>query len=193
MVEVQADTTAFQRQIEYAAANWPKLFNKAMSSAASGAKRSMAAAGHYKKFRGVSLGFPKRAPITAMLRPGTAPGGVLGAAKFARVARSGDYRRTVAYVGSIGNTALLFQMGAGRGFSDPKNRRYAYLRLIRAGTPKAERDRIRSLVHAAPPNVPPRDYVNAVAKKVDHDWLRDLSKNITRLWLQHYDRGTIPE
>jgi hypothetical protein len=189
MIGFDIDTAPAERLIQHAANNWPRVYDAAISRAASAAKRSLAAAGHYRKVRGVNLGFPKRAAVTAMLRPGTAPGGALGMAKLTRVEKLGAYSRRVAYVGRIGNTALRFQYGSGAALSDSRNRQWAYIQLIKPGTPEAERDRIKAAVQSAPPNVPRREYVAQVAQMIDRDWVKDLAGNIRRICAGQMAKG----
>ena len=181
MIGFDIDTSPAERLIQHAANCWHRVYDQAIGRAASAAKMSLAAAGKYHRVRGVDLHFPKRAAVTAMLRPGTAPGGVLGMAKLTRVEKPGAYSRRVAYVGRIGNTALKFQYGSGAALSDSRNRQWAYIQLIKPGTPAAERYRIKAAVQTAPPNVPRREYVTQVSGLIERDWVKDLAGNIRRI------------
>lgn len=189
MIGFDIDTSPAERLIQHAANRWPRVYDKAIGNAASAAKRSLAAAGKYNLVRGVDLHFPKRAAVTEMLRPGTAPGGVLGMAKRTRVEKLGAYSRRVAYVGRIGNTALKFQYGSGAALSDSRNRQWAYIQLIRPGTPEAERDRIKTAVRNAPPNVPRREYVTQVSQLIERDWMKDLVGNIRKICADRAAKG----
>lgn len=189
MIGFDIDTAPAERLIQRAANRWPRVYDKAIGRAASAAKRSLAAAGKYNRVRGVDLHFPKRAAVTAMLRPGMAPGGALGMAKLTRVEKLGAYSRRVAYVGRIGNTALKFQYGSGAALSDSRNRQWAYIQLIRPGTPEAERDRIKAAVQSAPPNVPRREYVEQVSRLIERDWLKDMAGNIRDICADRAAKG----
>lgn len=181
MIAFDIDSAPAEKLIRHAAYHWPRVFDKAISRAASGAKRSMASAGHYGSPRGLSLAFPKRQTVSEALRPGVRKGGVLGEARRIRVEKTGAYSRRVLYVGRIGATALRFQRGTGAGFSRSETRRWAYISLIKAGTPNAERDRIRQIVRNAPASPPPREYVTPVAEAIGKEWTKDLAGNIRRI------------
>lgn len=181
MIAFDIDSAPAERLIQHAANNWPRVFDKAISYAASAAKRSMASAGHYGNPRGLALNFPRRQAVTIALRPDSKNGGVLGESKRLRVERMGPYERMVAYVGRIGVTALRFQRGTGAGFSDARNRQWAYIQLVKAGTPEAERDRIRQIVRNAPASPPPREYVTPVAEAIGKEWTKDLAGSIRKI------------
>lgn len=189
MIRFDIDSAPAERLIRHAANNWPRVFDRAISYAASAAKRSMASAGRYGSPRGLALNFPRRQAVTIALRPQSRNGGVLGESSRIRVERTGAYERRVAYVGRIGVAALRFQRGTGAGFSDARNRQWAYIQLVRAGTPEAERGRIRQLVQSAPPRIPARGYVTEVSEAVGRDWTRDLAGGIRKICHGQMARG----